>query len=223
MDWLATTQARRSVAPNSVKAASIIMLGMSYGRRRPPPRWLKSSEISPFMRETGYHDLIKGRLKLLAAWLVAQAKTGSRSSSIPRRSWKSRWRRRGISVGQQAQQSGFARAWLLAFLGSIFTDAARARQPEPDRCGTCHACLHLPDKGFPRPYCSMPAVASPISRSNTKAISAAVPAADRKSHFWLRRLSCGLSLEQIRGNGARSKLQAREDAVRAVNRRSAFP
>src|ERR1700730_16203326 len=78
MDWLASTQARRS-DPRKLwpETASIIMLGMNYGPADDPLAALaqkSAANISVYTRNRDYHGLIKGRLKLLGSWLAKEAK-----------------------------------------------------------------------------------------------------------------------------------------------------
>jgi len=52
------------------------MLGVNYGPDDDPLEVLKDrsrASISVYARGDDYHDLIKGRLKMLAQWLIARA------------------------------------------------------------------------------------------------------------------------------------------------------
>ncbi|MGC2221577.1 MAG: tRNA epoxyqueuosine(34) reductase QueG [Methylocella sp.] len=160
MDWLAATQARRS-DPRKLwpEAASIIMLGMSYGPANDPLAALarkSAGNISVYARNRDYHDLIKGRLKLLATWLVAQAKGTGVKIFVDTAPVMEKPLAQAAGLGWAGKHSNLVSrelgSWL--FLGSIFTDMPLAPdEPEPDRCGTCHACLDIcPTKAFPRPY-----------------------------------------------------------------------
>ena len=80
MQWMEETQARRSnprVLWSDVR--SIVMLGMNYGPDVDPRDVLAQKDkgaISVYARHRDYHDLIKGRLKELAAFLLKQAGDG---------------------------------------------------------------------------------------------------------------------------------------------------
>ena len=55
---------------------SIVMLGLNYGPRQDPLAGLaakSAGNLSVYARNRDYHDVIKGRLKELAAWLVKAA------------------------------------------------------------------------------------------------------------------------------------------------------
>ena len=160
MDWLAATQARRS-DPRKLwpETASIIMLGMNYGPAGDPLAALarkSAGNISVYARGRDYHDLIKGRLKLLAAWLVTQAKGTGVKVFVDTAPVMEKPLAQAAGLGWAGKHSNLVSrefgSWL--FLGSIFTDLPLAPdQPEPDHCGTCHACLDIcPTKAFPRPY-----------------------------------------------------------------------
>src|SRR6201982_2398228 len=80
MDWMETTAARRG-GPRALwpQVRSVIMLGLNYGHGAGsnPLAILKRRErgaISVYAQADDYHDVIKPRLKALAAWLIAQAR-----------------------------------------------------------------------------------------------------------------------------------------------------
>jgi epoxyqueuosine reductase len=160
MDWLASTQARRS-DPRKLwpEAASIVMLGMNYGPAGDPLAALtekSAGNISVYARNRDYHDLIKGRLKLLAAWLVAEVKGTGVKVFVDTAPVMEKPLAQAAGLGWAGKHSNLVSrdfgSWL--FLGSVFTDLPLAPdEPEPDHCGACHACLDIcPTKAFPRPY-----------------------------------------------------------------------
>jgi epoxyqueuosine reductase len=160
MDWIAATQVRRS-DPRKLwpETASIIMLGMNYGPAGDPLAALarkSAGNISVYARGRDYHDLIKGRLKRLAAWLVTQAKGTGVKVFVDTAPVMEKPLAQAAGLGWAGKHSNLVSrelgSWL--FLGSIFTDLPLAPdQPEPDHCGTCQACLDIcPTKAFPRPY-----------------------------------------------------------------------
>jgi epoxyqueuosine reductase len=160
MDWLAATQARRS-DPRKLwpETASIIMLGVNYGPAGDPLSALarkSAGNISVYARNCDYHGLIKGRLKLLAAWLVTQAKGTAVKVFVDTAPVMEKPLAQAAGLGWAGKHSNLVSrefgSWL--FLGSIFTDLPLAPDPpESDHCGTCQACLDIcPTKAFPRPY-----------------------------------------------------------------------
>jgi epoxyqueuosine reductase len=165
MDWMAANAPRRAdpreLWPN---LRSVIMLGMNYGPESDPLAALAdkaAGNISVYARHRDYHDLIKGRLKQLASWLMREAKR----SGLPDADVKvfvdtapvmEKPLAAAAGIGWQGKHTNLVSrefgAWL--FLGAIFTtldfppDTA-----EPDHCGTCRACLDIcPTQAFPAPY-----------------------------------------------------------------------
>ncbi len=160
MDWLAETQARRA-NPRLLwpETASIILVGMNYGPADDPLAALaqrSTGNISVYARNRDYHDLIKGRLKLLAAWLVAQAKGTELKVFVDTAPVMEKPLAQAAGLGWAGKHSNLVSrdfgSWL--FLGSIFTNLPLAPDPpETDHCGHCRACLDIcPTRAFPRPY-----------------------------------------------------------------------
>ena len=78
MGWMAETFERR-VDPRALMSAgkSVVMLGLNYGPEGDPLAVLKRRDagaISVYARRRDYHDVIKGKLKRLAAFLIAAAR-----------------------------------------------------------------------------------------------------------------------------------------------------
>ena len=74
MGWMADTADRRQ-SPRVLwpEARSVIMLGMNYGPEHDPLAALEERSngvISVYAQGRDYHDVIKGRLKQIAGWLV---------------------------------------------------------------------------------------------------------------------------------------------------------
>jgi epoxyqueuosine reductase len=160
MDWLASTQQRRS-DPRTLwpRTASIILLGMNYGPNTDPLAGLaqkSAANISVYARHRDYHDLIKGRLKLLGAWLAAQARGTELKVFVDTAPVMEKPLAQAAGLGWAGKHSNLVSrdfgSWL--FLGSIFTNVPLPPDsPETDHCGTCQACLDIcPTKAFPRPY-----------------------------------------------------------------------
>ena len=162
MDWMAETLARRA-DPHALwsDVRSVIMLGVNYGPTVDPLAALNQPSvgvISVYARNRDYHDVVKGRLKLLAGWIAAaspahpaQVKVFVDTAPVMEKPLAG-----AAGLGWQGKHTNLVSrefgSWL--FLGAIFTDLdLPADEPEIDHCGTCRACLDIcPTHAFPAPY-----------------------------------------------------------------------
>lgn len=159
MGWLAERVAWRSDPAALWPAArSVVMLAESYAPAQDPLAVLTQRDratISVYARNRDYHDLVKKRLKRLARWLIAEAggavKVFVDTAPVPEKALG-----QAAGLGWQGKHTNLvSREWgNWAFLGSIFTTLELATdRPEPDRCGSCRACLDVcPTGAFPAPY-----------------------------------------------------------------------
>jgi len=159
MDWLETHQDRRR-HPSALWAGvrSIVMLGMNYGLETDPLAILEErgrGAISVYARGRDYHDVIKGKLKLLAGWLHretgAEVKVFVDTAPVMEKPLA-----QAAGLGWQGKHTNLVSrdlgSWL--FLGAIFTGAELPPDtPEVDHCGNCRRCLDIcPTDAFPAPY-----------------------------------------------------------------------
>ncbi|MBV9287771.1 MAG: tRNA epoxyqueuosine(34) reductase QueG, partial [Hyphomicrobiales bacterium] len=162
MAWMAETLERR-IDPRALMpdAKSLVMLGLNYGPSGDPLAALKLKDVgavSAYARNRDYHDVVKGRLKELAAFLVravkpAQADVKAFVDTAPLME-KPLAARAGI--GWQGKHTNLVSrefgSWL--FLGAILTNLELPPdRAETDHCGVCRACLDVcPTDAFPAPY-----------------------------------------------------------------------
>jgi epoxyqueuosine reductase len=163
MEWMARDPARRA-DPTRLwpDVRSIVMLGVNYA---PPGHALAGlahksrGNISVYARGDDYHDVIKGRLKLLANFLAAAAKPLSPIDVkvfVDTAAIMEKPLAQAAGLGWQGKHTNLVSrdfgSWL--FLGSIFTTLALpVAAPERDHCGRCRACLDIcPTAAFPAPY-----------------------------------------------------------------------
>jgi epoxyqueuosine reductase len=162
MTWMAETFERRS-DPRQLMgdAKSLIMLGLNYGPAVDTLAALSRPEtgaISVYARHRDYHDVLKGKLKELAAFLVvaarpekADVKVFVDTAPLLEKPLAAR-----AGLGWQGKHTNLVSrdfgSWL--FLGAIFTNLELPPdQPESDHCGQCRACLDAcPTGAFPAPY-----------------------------------------------------------------------
>src|SRR5262245_52649324 len=159
MAWLATTAERRK-APRALwpEAKSVILLGLNYGRAGDPLAILTQKSrgaISVYARSEDYHDLIKAKLKRLAARVAAlgggAVKIFVDTAPVMEKPLAAR-----AGLGWQGKHTNLVSrefgSWL--FIGSIFTSAEIAPDaPEEDHCGACRRCLDMcPTHAFTAPY-----------------------------------------------------------------------
>ena len=164
MDWLAETEPRRA-DPRVLwpQVRSIVMLGMNYGPASDPLENLDDkglANVSVYARGRDYHDVIKGRLKTLAGWLVAEARRAGDGAEVKvfvdTAPVMEKPLAEAAGLGWQGKHTNLVSrsfgSWL--FLGSIFTTLDLAPDPpETDHCGSCRACLDIcPTAAFPAPY-----------------------------------------------------------------------
>ena len=160
MDWMAQTQDRRA-DPLTLwsEARSIIVLGVNYGPQGDALATLSdpsAGNISVYARHRDYHDVIKGKLKMLASWLIAQAGEGDVKVFVDTAPVMEKPLAQAAGLGWQGRHTNLVSrefgSWL--FLASIFTTLEFAPDaPEIDHCGSCHACLDAcPTQAFPAPY-----------------------------------------------------------------------
>ncbi len=147
MDWMSETFPRRS-DPLTLwpEVRSIVMLAMNYGPDRDPLENLAAPDranISVYARHRDYHDVVKGKLKLLASKIVACAggdvKVFVDTAPVMEKPLAAR-----AGLGWQGKHSNLVSrrygSWL--FLGSIFTTLdLPADDAESDHCGACVACI----------------------------------------------------------------------------------
>jgi epoxyqueuosine reductase len=159
MHWMETTTARRG-DPRAQWAdvRSIIMVGLNYAPGDDPLAILQRRDrgaISVYAGGDDYHDVIKPRLKALAAWLQAQA-GGEAKVFVDTAAVMEKPLAAAASLGWQGKHTNLVSrqfgSWL--FLGAIFTTLELpADAAERDHCGSCRACLDIcPTKAFPEPY-----------------------------------------------------------------------
>jgi epoxyqueuosine reductase len=164
MHWMATTAERRS-DPRALwtDVGSIVMLAVNYGPADDPLATLarrSHGNIAAYSRNVDYHDLMKGRLKLLAGWLVSQSRAVGVDLGVKvfvdTAPVMEKPLAQAAGIGWQGKHTNLVSrqfgSWLL--LGSLFTTLALdADAAEKDHCGTCRSCLDVcPTNAFPAPY-----------------------------------------------------------------------
>jgi epoxyqueuosine reductase len=159
MGWLASTAERRK-APRALwpEARSVIVLGLNYGRPGDPLAILKERSrgaISVYAQTADYHDIIKPKLKALAA-RVQELAQGEVKVFIDTAPVMEKPLAARAGLGWQGKHTNLVSrkfgSWL--FIGSIFTSAEiEPDQPEEDHCGACRCCLDVcPTSAFIAPY-----------------------------------------------------------------------
>ena len=162
MVWMESTRERRS-DPRKLwpEVASVIVLAMNYGPEGDALATLANKEagnISIYSRNRDYHEVMKGKLKLLGQWLLSQRDGAGQllkvfvdTAPVMEKPLAS-----AAGLGWQGKHTNLVSrthgSWLL--LGSIFTTLLL--EPDEivrDACGTCQACLDAcPTSAFPAPY-----------------------------------------------------------------------
>jgi epoxyqueuosine reductase len=159
MAWLANTAERRKT-PRALwpEAKSAILLGLNYARSGDPLAILNEKSrgaISIYAQGADYHDVLKAKLRPLAARVqeLAQGEVKLFVDTAPVME-KPLAARAGL--GWQGKHTNLVSrecgSWL--FIGSIFTTAAiEPDPPEEDHCGACRRCLDIcPTDAFTAPY-----------------------------------------------------------------------
>ncbi|MFO1117531.1 MAG: tRNA epoxyqueuosine(34) reductase QueG [Beijerinckiaceae bacterium] len=159
MIWMAETADRRA-HPRALwpDVRSIVMLGMNYGPSLDPLANISfpdAGNISVYARNRDYHEVIKGRLKLLASKLVARAggdvKVFVDTAPVMEKPLAAR-----AGLGWQGKHTNLVSrelgSWL--FLGCIFTTLQLSPdEAETDHCGNCSACIDsCPTEAIVAPY-----------------------------------------------------------------------
>jgi epoxyqueuosine reductase len=159
MDWLERNAGRRS-DPQTLwpEVRSVIMLGLNYGPEGDPLATLGRRDrgsISVYARNRDYHDVVKGRLKLIAGRLASRA-GGDVKVFVDTAPLMEKPLAEAAGLGWQGKHTNLVSrhfgSWL--FLGAILTDLDLPRdETETDHCGSCTACLDAcPTAAFPAPY-----------------------------------------------------------------------
>jgi epoxyqueuosine reductase len=157
MAWMA--QERRA-HPTALwaEAKSAVIVGQSYAPDDDAIALLEqraSGIVSAYAARRDYHDVVKGKLKVLAQWLAretgAEVKVFVDTAPLMEKPLAER-----AGLGWQGKHTNLVSrehgSWL--FLGAILSAAElEADRPHEDYCGSCRACLDVcPTKAFPAPY-----------------------------------------------------------------------
>jgi epoxyqueuosine reductase len=159
MDWMERNAERRA-DPIALwpDARSIIVLGANYGPAADPLAIQAERDlgaISVYAQGSDYHDVLKTKLKRLAAGIArdyqAEVKVFVDTAPVLEKPLA-----QAAGMGWQGKHTNLVSrefgSWL--FLGSVFTTLALEPDvPESDHCGQCRACLDAcPTNAFPAPY-----------------------------------------------------------------------
>ena len=159
MDWMARNAERRAdPATLWPDARSIIVLGANYGPAADPLAIQAERDlgaISVYAQGSDYHDVLKTKLKRLAAGIArdyqAEVKVFVDTAPVLEKPLA-----QAAGMGWQGKHTNLVSrefgSWL--FLGSVFTTLElEPDAPESDHCGQCRACLDAcPTNAFPSPY-----------------------------------------------------------------------
>ena len=159
MDWMQTAADRRR-HPLALwpEARSIVVAGLSYAPQSDPLASLQQSSngtISVYAQGRDYHDVLKKKLKDLAALVVQltgqEVKVFTDTAPLMEKPLAA-----ASGLGWQGKHTNLVSrsdgSWL--FLGAILTAATiEPDTPEVDHCGRCQRCLDIcPTAAFPAPY-----------------------------------------------------------------------
>ena len=159
MGWLERRSEQRA-EPRKLwpDAQSVVVLGLSYAPGVDPLATIAMRDrgtISVYARNRDYHDVMKGKLKHLAQFMVSrfgpQVKVFVDTAPVMEKPLAER-----AGVGWQGKHTNLVSrphgSWL--FLGEIYTTLnLEPDEPHMDRCGTCARCLSIcPTAAFPAPY-----------------------------------------------------------------------
>jgi len=159
MDWLEEKADRRR-DPRALwpEVRSVVMLAMSYAPEKDPMDALGrplEGIVSAYAKGSDYHDVMKRKLKRLAAGLEretgAPVKVFVDTAPLMEKPLAA-----AAGIGWQGKHTNLVSrrggSWL--FLGAILSAADLAPdEPETDHCGSCTRCLDVcPTKAFPAPY-----------------------------------------------------------------------
>lgn len=159
MAWMETTLDRRA-HPNGMwdGAETAIVLAMSYGPDQDPRAGLEQTSngyISVYARGDDYHEVIKGRLKILAGQIAARlgqdVKVFVDTAPLMEKPLAMR-----AGLGWQGKHTNLLSRdlgnWF--FIGTILTAATLAPdEQETEHCGSCRSCLDAcPTQAFPAPF-----------------------------------------------------------------------
>jgi epoxyqueuosine reductase len=157
MEWLARNAERRT-NPKALwaQARSVIMLGVNYGplgEAGIPPA--DCGAISVYARGDDYHDVIKPKLKTLAAFIAREFAAGVKVF-IDTAPLMEKPLAQESGLGWQGKHTNLVSrefgSWL--FLASVLTSLEiEPDAREIDRCGSCRRCLEsCPTEAFTAPY-----------------------------------------------------------------------
>jgi len=136
----------------------VVVLGLNYGPDENPLALLEAhsqAAISVYARGSDYHELIKGKLKRIAQWLVAETKSELKVF-VDTAPVMEKPLAEAAGLGWQGKHTNLVSrthgSWL--FLGALFTNLELPEDAaEGDHCGSCRACLDAcPTGAFPAPY-----------------------------------------------------------------------
>ena len=159
MVWMAARAPERA-DPKTLwpDVRSVISLGLSYAPDEDPLATLPRKDrgtISVYARNRDYHEVVKGRLKHLAQFIVstnpAEVKVFVDTAPVMEKPLAQQaglgWQGKHTNLVSRAHGS-----WL--FLGEIYTTLDLPPDlPHADRCGTCTRCqIACPTDAFPTPY-----------------------------------------------------------------------
>jgi len=167
MGWLARRVEERADPRRLWPAVrSVIVAGLSYAPDDDPLAVLARRDrgaVSVYARNRDYHDIIKGRLKHLAQFVVSDARRSGPDGASPEvkvfvdtapvmekpLAERARLGWQGKHTNLVSRRHG---SWLL--LGEIYTTLdLPPSEPSGGRCGSCTACLRAcPTDAFPAPY-----------------------------------------------------------------------
>ena len=207
---------------------SVVVLGLNYAPEDDPLALLDAPErgnISVYARGRDYHDLVKSRLKRLAA--VHRRALAGRAQAFRRHragDGEAAGRARRARLAGQAHQSRVARFRLMAVPRRDLSRASSCRRTRRTRITAARAALSrcLPDRGLSRALPARCAALHLLSHDRAQGPhrGGAAPA-DRQPHLWLRRLPRRVPMEQVRAG--RHAVQASRRATRSTAPRSRCP
>jgi epoxyqueuosine reductase len=161
MDYLARTRAERLDPGRLLPGArSVVAVALLYGDGAPAaggdrPGPGAGPRIARYARGRDYHDVMRPRLNELAAFIDraagARSRAGVDTSAVLERDLAARaglgWIGKNTNLMSTALGSYF-------FIGIVLTTAELPRDAaQPDRCGTCRACLDAcPTGAFAAPW-----------------------------------------------------------------------